>query len=193
MGVGGVGDSTLTYFTSDTHFFHKNVIQFCNRPWKTVDEMNAGLIGNWNETVKPKDDVYILGDMFFCGTIQAKEILKQLNGRKFLVSGNHDWGKLKKHRAVEFGFEWIVETFCVRLGRHDVKLSHFPYKNAGDHTEGEERYKEKRLQDHGGWLLHGHVHCLWKIKDKQINVGVDVWDYRPVSAETILSLIGENE
>lgn len=176
----------MRYFTSDLHFYHKNVIEFCNRPWSNVDEMNEGLIKNWNDTVTNEDQVYILGDMFFCGTTKAKEILKQLNGEKYLILGNHDWGKIKTHRAKEFGFEWIDKSFSLRIGNQlDVLLSHFPYKNAGDHTEGEERYAEHRYEDGGKWLLHGHVHTAWQIKDKMINVGVDVWDYKPVSQEKI--------
>jgi len=148
--------------------------------------MNAGLIKNWNETVNPEDVVYILGDMFFCGTIAAKEILRQLNGRKMLIAGNHDWGKLKKHRAQEFGFDFITDQHCIRLGRHDVIMNHFPYH--GDHME-EERFRDKRPVDKGGWLLHGHVHNAWKVNGRQINVGVDVWDWRPVHEERILHLI----
>lgn len=181
----------MRYFTSDLHFNHKNVIQFCNRPWTDVDEMTEGLIENWNLTVKNEDDIFILGDMFFCGNIKAKEILRRLNGKKHLILGNHDWGKIKKHRAEEFGFVFVENQFCVRLGREDVLLSHFPYKNAGDHTEGEERYAERRIVDEGRWLLHGHVHSAWQTKDKMINVGVDVWNYRPVSEEIILNLINE--
>lgn len=179
----------MRHFTSDLHFGHKNVIGFCNRPFESVEDMEQKLINNWNDYVSQTDEIYILGDMFFCGSIKAKEILKQLNGKKILILGNHDWGKIKKHRSEEFGLSMIIDSMCIRIGKYDVKLSHFPYKGAGDHTEGEERFHDKRYDDDGGWLLHGHVHNAWRTKEKQINVGVDVWDYCPVSENKILEII----
>jgi calcineurin-like phosphoesterase family protein len=180
------------FFTSDLHFGHKNVIEFCNRPFKDVEEMDAELIRRWNVVVKENDEIFILGDMFFCGKIRAKEILNQLNGKKNLIMGNHDWGKLKKHRAEEFGLNMIVDSLCIRLAGKDVKLSHFPYKGSGDHMDGEdgkERFSEYRYQDEGGWLLHGHVHDEWLLRGKQINVGVDVWSYAPVSEYELIEII----
>jgi len=178
----------VRFFTSDLHFWHKNVIQFCNRPWSTVEEMNAGLIEIWNQTVTQNDDVFIIGDMFFCGTAKLKEIMSQLNGNKYLIQGNHDWGVVKIHRAEEFGFKWVQRNqHCIRIGHEDVYLCHFPYDE--DHT-AEVRYKEMRPVDIGNWLLHGHVHCAWKVRGRQINVGVDVWDWRPVSEVEIQKIIG---
>lgn len=183
----------MRFFTSDPHFWHKNVTEFCNRPWPNVEAMNAGLIERWNNVITDQDEVYILGDMFFCGTIKAKEILGQLRGKKYLIQGNHDWGVIKVHRAKEFGFEWVQrEQFCLRIGNQDVILCHFPYEE--DHTT-EVRYKEMRPKNNGNWLLHGHVHTAWKTRGKQINVGVDVWDWKPVSEIEILNIIegGTNE
>ncbi len=176
----------MRFFTSDLHFHHTNVIQFCNRPWHDVEAMNQGLIDAWNAKVTDADEIYVIGDMFFCGTIKAKKILAKLRGQKHLIMGNHDWGKIKKHRAEEFGFKFIVDQFCLRIAGQDVILNHFPYE--GDHTE-EVRFKDKRPTDVGGWLLHGHVHSAWRIKGKQINVGVDVWDYLPVNERDIERII----
>lgn len=149
--------------------------------------MNAGLIDRWNSVVTADDQVYILGDLFFCGAIKAKAITARLNGKKYWVMGNHDWGKIKRHRCVEFGFEFMVDQFCTRIGRrHDVILNHFPYD--GDHTDSD-RYVEYRPKDEGGWLLHGHVHNAWKVKGRQINVGVDVWDWIPVSESALENII----
>lgn len=55
----------MKYYISDLHFGHKNVIKYCNRPFKNTDEMREGLISRWNSKVKPSDTVYILGDMFY--------------------------------------------------------------------------------------------------------------------------------
>lgn len=176
----------MRFFTSDLHFSHKNVIGFCQRPWPDIDAMNFGLICLWNETVKHEDEIFILGDLFFCGTQKAKEILIQLNGKKHWILGNHDWGKIKPERREEFGFESIKRYDVIRIGEHRVNLSHFPY--VGDHTF-EQRFLEERIEDNGDWLLHGHVHCEWKQRDRMINVGVDVWNYKPVSEVQLLEII----
>ena len=78
------------FFTSDPHYYHNNVIQYCNRPYKTVEEMNEGLVRNWNSIVSPSDDVYCLGD--FSLAIRPIELFSsRLMGNKKLVPGNHDW------------------------------------------------------------------------------------------------------
>ena len=53
------------FFISDLHFDHANIIRYCNRPFKSKEEMNRAIIKNWNSTVKDKDSVYILGDVAF--------------------------------------------------------------------------------------------------------------------------------
>lgn len=185
----------MRFFTSDLHFHHKNVIEFCNRPWQTVENMNTGLIERWNDTVKPDDEIFILGDFFFCGTQKAAEILKQLNGKKYWIMGNHDWKRIKPNRAKEFGVEWMQDKFSVKIADEDVKLCHFPFKGSGDHmyTMGLERFTEHRFVDDGGWLLCGHVHGIWKTKGRMINVGVDVWDYKPVAEAEIIKIIMDHE
>src|ERR1035437_10371795 len=80
-----------TFFTSDTHFNHDNVIQYCGRPFASVDEMNREMIARWNSTVGPDDTVYHLGDFALGKFAEAAPILRRLNGaRKILVLGNHD-------------------------------------------------------------------------------------------------------
>lgn len=177
----------MRFFTSDLHFGHKNIIEFCKRPWPDVDAMNRGIIDRWNRTVSLVDDVFCLGDMFFCGSTKAKGYMSKLNGRKYLIQGNHDWGKVKAERANEFGFEWVQRyQHCIRIGNEDVVLCHFPYD--GDHTN-DMRFLELRPPDNGQWLLHGHVHCEWQVKERQINVGVDVWDFSPVPEWKILEIM----
>ena len=80
-----------TYFTSDLHFGHENVIRFDNRPFETVDEMDAELIRKWNAKVDRDDLVYVLGDMIWKtknGT--AEDLIHNLNGQIILIRGNHD-------------------------------------------------------------------------------------------------------
>lgn len=77
------------FFTSDLHFGHQNIIRFCNRPWKTTDEMEEALIENWNSVVTDDDIVFDLGDFAFAPNSKWKEILGELNGQHHLIVGNH--------------------------------------------------------------------------------------------------------
>src|ERR1700677_1793896 len=88
------------WFTSDPHFWHKNIIRLCNRPFSSVEEMHKQLIAHWNNVVSDEDTVYVLGDVFFCGAQKAHEILNQLKGKKILVRGNHDKFTLTKLKSM---------------------------------------------------------------------------------------------
>ena len=178
----------MMYFTSDQHFFHKNIIKYCNRKFNDVQHMHEGLISLWNETVKPEDEIYVLGDFCFSRPENIKRTTSRLNGIKHLIKGNHD------HKSVttnfrELGFESCSLSHTLDVEGVKVNLSHYPYLHGGDHSP-KERFNNLRLKDEGDWLLHGHVHTSWKIKDRMINVGVDVCDMRPVSLDQIKSLLG---
>lgn len=169
-----------TWFTSDPHYFHKNVIEYCNRPFSSVEEMNEALIENYNSVVKPEDMVYILGDVIFGGTEKANSILSRLNGEKHLIIGNHDARNKGERKWLNLGFK--SAKWNDRFDK--FLLSHFPYKN----QEPDARTFKDQLEDKGDWLLHGHVHGLWKQKGRMINVGVDVWDFKPVHYDTLLQM-----
>ena len=78
------------WFIADFHFGHNNVIKYCDRPFKTTTEMNTAMIKNFNKVVGKNDVVYILGDISWLNTQSTKQIIKSLNGFKFLIKGNHD-------------------------------------------------------------------------------------------------------
>lgn len=176
----------MIWFTSDLHFWHKNIIQFCNRPWIDLESMHKGLIQTWNLLVKPDDEIWILGDFAFCGPGKIKQITSQLNGKKCLIRGNHDH-EIKPHRN-DLGFELIVDVHVMEIAGQRVCLSHYPFLNQ-EHDERKEFKIGARWEDHGQWLLHGHVHQSWTIKNRMINVGVDVWDYTPISINKIEEII----
>lgn len=113
------------WFTSDLHFSHKNVIKYCNRPFESVEEMRYKLIENWNDVVQSEDVVYVLGDVFFCGTQEATRIMQQLNGVKILIRGNHDQ---KPTKMIKLGFHAVLENAEMMIAGTKVNLSHFPYK-----------------------------------------------------------------
>jgi len=176
-----------TWYTADTHYNHKNIIGYCNRPWANVDEMTAGLIANWNSRVTNEDSVYMLGDFAFCNMTKQQAILAQLNGKvKIVLPGNHD---SSSEHLLKAGFDVVVGARHTRtIAGQKVRLNHFPYQGSGV-EQHDDRFFKEMPQDDGSWLLHGHVHTAWKQKTRQINVGVDVWGYLPVSEEEIARII----
>lgn len=177
------------WFSSDLHLGHVGVIDFCKRPYRSVTEMDAELIDGWNKNVHPNERVYCLGDMSFWTPAIGVTLLKRLNGQKILIRGNHDKYSLTQYR--QSGFIDILEEAVITVGGQRVRLSHYPYlAERGTEPEYEYRYPQLRpKRDPGEFLLCGHVHGLWKVRPRQINVGVDVWGYRPVSNRVIESLI----
>jgi calcineurin-like phosphoesterase family protein len=180
------------WFTSDLHFGHANIIDHCNRPYADVREMDAALVDNWNSAVGEEDVVYVLGDVAMGRLTDTLPLVQLLNGTKFLVPGNHDkcW---RGHRKAGPQSVTLYERvgFTVLEGQHiygDWLLCHFP--EAGD-SHGFDRYTAHRPKLQAGFdaLIHGHVHEAWKVNGRQINVGVDVWDYKPVAYQQLRALV----
>lgn len=189
-----------TWFTSDQHFFHRNIITYCNRPYTSVEAMNEDLILRYNTVVKPEDVVYHLGD-FSMSLRGLDKIVPRLSGRKRLILGNHDKAHpANRRKAVPFrvysdlGFETVTVEDVVDIGEGDskvtVKLCHLPYE-PDEFEKADRRYMELRPKDEGHLLLHGHVHCAWLyLPEKRLfNVGVDRHDYAPWSSEDILAVV----
>lgn len=188
-----------TWFTSDLHLGHRRIIELSYRPFASVEEMNRQLVDRWNDRVQPEDVVYVLGDVVMGNVRQMLPVVQQLKGTKLLVPGNHDgcWPGHKRwrreaRRYIEVGgFTAVLGTevdagvVSLALGNEPVLMCHFPYR--GDHT-AEVRYPEWRPADNGAVLLHGHVHGAWRRNGRQINVGVDAWDYAPVSLRELCEL-----
>lgn len=191
-----------TWFTSDLHFGHERIIELCNRPFRNVKWMDMELERRWNSVVSPEDEVYVLGDLALGKLNDSLQHAAMLVGRKFLVPGNHDrmWSGLKKVQPEKVrwyedaGFVILSEqpTFWANSLDKPLLLCHFPY--AGDSQETD-RHFEHRPKDNGLWLLHGHTHWPRVFSDhpRQIHVGVDAWNYQPVSLHRILEIIKEKE
>lgn len=193
------------FFTADTHFQHDKIRKLAPRPFESVEQMDETLIANWNETVRPEDEVWVLGDYAMGDREKALGYLSRLNGTKYLVVGNHDRPSIAMrngHRYqrwyFESGFEAVVDMAEVGLpplikkgSGLRVMLSHYPY--SGEHGDLDERHSQLRLRDLGMPLIHGHVHDEWTIRFSErgtpmVNVGVERWGYRPVSAKEIHQL-----
>lgn len=185
------------FFTSDPHYWHLNVIKFCGRPYATREDMNEDLIAGWNSIVQPQDTVYVLGDFCFGGTNKKIAILERLQGYKILIKGNHDD---KTRTMLRSGFDEVHYELMTSIeGLGKVRMSHYPLGPTSLIDKWllkwkgfDLRYLERRpILRYEEILLHGHVHSTWKKNGRQINVGVDVWDYRPVSVSQIAELVAD--
>lgn len=145
---------------SDTHFFHSNIIKYCNRPFKDSIEMDEVIRENWNKTVKPGDIVWHLGDVYF-GKAKREEspydFLKTLNGKKRLILGNHD-NALDQN--LQKAFEKIVmwrmwPEFGILFSHVPIHADSFRYKcevNIHGHCHdkivyGEDGWADKRYRN----------------------------------------------
>ena len=131
------------FFTSDLHFGHENIIRFDGRPFKNVEEMDEELIKRWNKTVSEEDTVYILGDLAMKANEDLYNNVKQLNGHKILVEGNH--GRIVRGNKLEKLFEGIYSYLEVKIDDKFLVLSHFPIM-----------FWNKK--DYGSYHFYGHVH-----------------------------------
>jgi len=158
----------VKYYTSDTHFGHENIVQ--HRPkFKDLDSMNKALVQGWNSVIKDQDEVWHLGDVFYRGYFDLDALL----GTKYLVLGNHDH---KNIRVLEKFFD-IKDQIHVDK-EEGLVLCHYPIYS----------WPQKRF----GWVhLHGHSHGKLEYDPKAIDVGVDCWDYKPVSLLGIRKRIDE--
>ena len=181
-----------TYFTSDLHFGHENVIRFDNRPFETVDEMDVELIRRWNAKVDRGDLVYVLGDMIWRtknGT--AEELIHNLNGQIILIRGNHDRflsnAKAKNGLTAVKDYDEINVTLEDGTARRCV-LSHYFIPLYNGHRNGAVH-------------LHGHSHFTDEadieidlaaqlnaqgMQNEIYNVGCMYWNYEPVTLDEIL-------
>lgn len=159
----------MIWFTSDTHFGHTNVIRYSNRPYRDKEEMDEAMIANWNARVQPGDLVYHLGDVFFCQESVAASILRQLNGQKFLIYGNHD-KVIKRSERLRQMFVKCVDYHEVTIEGQSIVLCHYPMITWNK-------------SHHGSWMLHGHCHgnLRYPFEAKIHDAGVDPNNYVPIS------------
>ena len=169
------------YFISDMHFFHKNIIEFCERPFKDVDEMNEFIIKKWNETIKKHDKVFVLGDLGFGSKEVIEKVIKRLKGIKVLVRGNHDHYNDEYYRSIGFkeviNYPIIYKKFFIISHEPVNFIVGTPFLN-----------------------IHGHIHNnkyglderdkIDNSKNNYLNVSVEALNYIPITFEEIKELRG---
>ena len=176
------------FFTADLHFGHSGILEFCDRPFDSVDDMNRALISNWNSRVSNDDHVYIVVDLFYGGRDadgqnEAIKTVKKLNGILHLVAGNHDFPYLKN---MEYHY-LFADVDHIRYLSHEGKnifLCHYPLAEWSGFFRG-------------SWHIYGHIHNAknaafehMKKFDHALNAGVDICNYMPV---TFNELVRYNE
>lgn len=157
------------FFTADLHLDHDAIRRHCNRPFSTVDEMNQTIIQNWNNVVPKQNSlVYVIGDFAWKRHLH---FLMLLNGKKILVTGNHD----KANQEVLRNFTEVHKGLHrINIEGQDITLCHYAMVVWASSC-------------HGSWLLYGHSHGRIKeFEDKfAIDVGTDIWGFSPISFEII--------
>lgn len=168
------------FFYSDPHFFHKNVIKYCDRPFENLNHMHETLIKNYNDTVGENEHCLWVGDCFFSKSVESvKNIMDRLNGFKSLVKGNHDWSDEK---MLKMGFDIVCDGMSILIGGVRVQVKHFPFLK-GDSSDL--KYRHLRVPNDGQFLIHGHTHSKKMFEDRSIHVGVDASGFKPVSVKGI--------
>jgi calcineurin-like phosphoesterase family protein len=162
---------------SDTHFGHENILKFCpNRKFSNIDDHDDAYIENHNKTVSDDDIVICLGDFAFRNRRPTEEYIKALNGRLFILFGNHDksafrdkhlfnaaWGRQDHEEIV--GYKWNGEKFA---------LCHYAMLTWN-------------ARAHGRYHFFGHVHSCKErefiCQQNSCDVGIDAWGHSPVLLE----------
>ena len=165
------------YFTSDHHFGHKNIIKFSQRPFKNVEEMDEVLIQRWNEKVGKEDEVYHLGDVGLCSSGKLRRILERLNGKIYLIKGNHERSAEDCHSRFEWikdYYELVVEDEEHDRGKQMIVLFHYALR-------------EWNASHWGTYHLYGHSHGSLSDdpNSRSFDIGVDCHDFYPLSYEEV--------
>ena len=158
---------------SDTHFGHKNIINYADRPFKTVEEMDKAMIDKWNSIVSPADQVIFLGDFALANGSKIENYEKQLNGSISIILGNHDR---------KFEPRWWLDAGFQEVSSHPVVykdffiLSHEPIE-----------WVTERLPVLN---IHGHVHekTAYNLANHHYNVSVEALNYAPMRLADIVQL-----
>lgn len=172
----------MIYFISDTHFGHKNIIEYTSRPYLNVHEMNVALTENWNSVVTANDTIYHLGDFAFKSKAKIKDLLRKLNGNIIFIRGNHDHRELTSAcNELDIPiYDYLkIKIEDDEIGIQKLILFHYPMIT----------WDEK---ERGSWQLFGHCHNSLpreRLHPSQMDVGVENINYTPILYEEVRIVI----
>jgi calcineurin-like phosphoesterase family protein len=183
-------DLNKLFFTSDTHFFHKQVLVHNNRPFKDLEDHDNGMIDNWNSVVPEDGNIFMAGDFAFTGDIgKIRDLIDRLNGKIWWIMGNHDFSnKLDRSIIAQMVDGRQMDTATVLLKEDNNQrlfISHYP---------------------HMAWPrdcfhLFGHLHggpnssATEKIPFHPLRyeIGVDNNSYKPISYQQVKDIINKQK
>jgi calcineurin-like phosphoesterase family protein len=176
----------MIYFTSDLHAFHKNIIKYDSLSFDNLEEYRKFIIEVWNSTIKPEDEVYMLGDIAAGGRNKwIDNFLDSLNGRKYLIRGNHDKDIMKTAYLRETKFEWVKDYYMLRYNKLFFPLFHYPIESWQNKSQG-------------AIHLHGHSHGKFndineRVPLRRMDVGFKACDFKIYSIEEIIKKFSDEK
>lgn len=164
----------MIYFSSDHHFNHVNILNHCNRPFSSVEDMDKEMVDRWNSVVKENDEIYYLGDLTLGNWETAYGYIKQLKGRIKFIKGNHDerwFPSLNTHQKLPPIHEFKLNKKLFVLCHYSMQTWNGFYK--------------------GSIHLFGHSHGNLEGIGKSMDVGVDSNNFYPISIDEVLEKMNE--
>lgn len=188
----------MLFFSSDHHFDHDKILDFTERKKtvKTVEEMNAYIIKQHNNLVKPTDTVIFVGDFSFNWKAdRVREILSKMHGKKILVMGNHD--KTNSLSGLNLGFDLVVTKLEMNIAGSRVIICHYPptfgylkflfHKMIGRWVVPD--WHKRPIRKKQVFYIHGHTHSPFFYKDRCFHVGIDATSFKPIPISMIEKMI----
>jgi calcineurin-like phosphoesterase family protein len=174
------------WFTSDTHFLHKNIIKYCDRPFSSIEEMDEQIISNWNKKISNDDIVYFLGDFIFTRDYEIfKKYSQKLNGKKICIYGNHDIFSIDDY--INAGWISVYQLYDCIIDGIKIVMCHYPLMswnnsiNGSIMLHGHEHWKKQYIPDH-------NIYSKLQISEKRINVCQDSNNFYPYSIKDIINI-----
>ena len=185
-------DKDKLFFSSDSHFQHKMILEYCNRPYQDEYEMNEALIRNWNDVV-PKDGVvFHAGDFAMTSNKEwIQSLVSKLNGKIYLCGGNHDFVNRFDREDVKRMFYAFDDMFYLTVEDDELETGHVNFQIC---------HYPLLFWRRGYIMLHGHIHSgplstaseIAPYHPMRVDIGVDAWNYKPVSYHELKVLLTKN-
>jgi calcineurin-like phosphoesterase family protein len=165
----------MIFFTSDLHLNHSKIIDYCNRPFSSIEEMNETLIQRWNDRVCQKDTIYVLGDLVFGNPIP---FIERLNGIVYIIPGSHD-KQIRKLSNCYPNMNQVLPALTERkfvYGDNEILIVMCHYS-----------MRKWNKSHYGSWHLWGHSHGNLPPFGLSFDVGVDTNNFFPYSLDDVVA------